>query len=217
MKHNVEDTIAAIATPHGTGGVGVIRISGQKAKALFSRLFLPSNGTVAESHCMLHGWLIDPATQVRIDEVMACHMRAPKSFTGEDVAGVLEAWMGECGSSSDAPVFPSARGGHLSPDAIERLIAKHAATAARFCPSLATKRITPHTLRHSAAMALLRNGVDRSVIALWLGHESIETTQMYLHADMRMKEEALARTSSSNQKPQRYQPDDALLAFLDGL
>lgn len=179
--------------------------------------------------------LVDAQTGLRVSELIAlrhqdvglgrgAHVRClgkGRKFRctplRRDEAGVLEAWMAECCFSSDAPVFPSARGGHLSPDAIERLIAKHASTAARFCPSLATKRITPHTLRHSAAMSLLRNGVDRSVIALWLGHESIETTQMYLHADMRMKEQALARTSSSNQKPQRYQPDDALLAFLDGL
>lgn len=179
--------------------------------------------------------LVDAQTGLRVSELIAlrrqdvglgrgAHVRClgkGRKFRctplRREVAGVLEAWMRECCPSSDAPVFPSARGGHLSPDAIERLIAKHAATAARFCPSLAAKRVTPHTLRHSAAMALLRSGVDRTVIALWLGHESIETTQMYLHADMRMKEQALARTSSSQQKPRRYHPDDVLLAFLDGL
>jgi len=134
-----------------------------------------------------------------------------------EVATVLEAWMGECSPAPDAPVFPSSRGGHLSPDAVERLVEKHSAVARRRCPSLAAKRVTPHTLRHTAAMRLLQSGVDRSVIALWLGHESIETTQMYLHADMNLKQQALARTPSSNQQPGRYCPRDDLLAFLDDL
>lgn len=134
-----------------------------------------------------------------------------------DVAKVLEAWLGERPATPDDPVFPAFRGGHLSEDAVERLVAKHAATAQQRCPSLAGKRVTPHTLRHTAAMQLLRHGVDRSVIALWLGHESIETTQVYLHADLRLKEQALARTTPSGLAPGRYRPDDALLAFLEGL
>lgn len=134
-----------------------------------------------------------------------------------DVTRVLEAWLRERPPAPDEPVFPSSRGGHLSDDAVERLVAKHTAAAQRRCPSLAAKRVTPHTLRHSAAMALLRGGVDRSVIALWLGHESIETTQMYLHADLRLKEQALAHTAPSGLAPGRYHPDDALLAFLESL
>lgn len=84
-------------------------------------------------------------------------------------------------------------------------------------PTLARKRVTPHTMRHTTAMALLRAGVDRSVIAIWLGHESIETTQQYLHADMRPKEQALAHSTPSGLVPGRYRPDDALLAFLESL
>lgn len=114
-------------------------------------------------------------------------------------------------------VFPSSRGGRLSSDAVERLVAKSVATAGARCPSLARKPITPHTLRHTTAMQLLRRGVDRTVIALWLGHESIETTQIYLHADLALKEKALARTASSRLTPGRYRPDDELLAFLEGL
>jgi site-specific recombinase XerD len=96
-------------------------------------------------------------------------------------------------------------------------VARHAAAAARHCPSLAGKHVTPHTLRHTTAMQLLQRGVDRSVIALWLGHESMETTQIYLHADLALKEKALARTSETGLPLGRYHPADALLSFLEGL
>ena len=98
-----------------------------------------------------------------------------------------------------------------------RLLAKHVATASEVCPSLRTKRVSPHVLRHTAAMELLQAGVDTTVIALWLGHESVETTQMYLHADMRLKEEALSRITPPDIKPGRYRPDDKLLGFLESL
>jgi integrase/recombinase XerD len=134
-----------------------------------------------------------------------------------EVIKVLDAWLFELSLSPEQPVFPSSRGGRLSEDAVERRVAKHAKTAERCCPSLAAKRVTPHTLRHTTAMQMLQRGVDRSVIALWLGHESIETTQIYLHADLRLKEQALARTTSTGLSPGRFKPDDALLAFLDSL
>lgn len=134
-----------------------------------------------------------------------------------DVGRIVEAWLRERPPDPDAPVFPSSHGDHLSGDAVERLVAKYVTLARRRCSSLGNKRITPHTLRHTAAMQLLQRGVDRSVIALWLGHESIETTQIYLHADLRLKEQALARTSSSGQVPRRFSPGDALLTFLEGL
>jgi integrase/recombinase XerD len=134
-----------------------------------------------------------------------------------DVVRVLAAWLARLPATPDQPVFPSSRGGGLSDDAVERLVARHTAAAAQRCPSLALKRVTPHTLRHTTAMALLHAGVDRSVIALWLGHESMETTQLYLHADIRLKERALAHSTPSGLAPGRYQPDDALLAFLEGL
>src|SRR3546814_1415156 len=110
-----------------------------------------------------------------------------------DTAKALQNWLKEWRSDDDGPLFPSIRGDPLSRDALEHLVRKHCLTAARSCPSLASKRVTPHTLRHSTAMELLPHGVDQSVLALWLGHEYVETTQIYIHADMRLKEKALAR------------------------
>jgi len=100
---------------------------------------------------------------------------------------------------------------------VQWLLGKHATAAAEDCLSLRGKRVSPHVLRHSCAMNLLQRGVDTSVIALWLGHESVQTTQIYLHADLALKERALARTAPPNTKPGRYRPPDALLAFLEGL
>lgn len=134
-----------------------------------------------------------------------------------DVAAVLGAWLAELGTGPDAPVFPSARGGFLSADALQGLVSRHVRAACTSCSSLVGRTITPHTLRHSAAMALLWRGVDLTVIALWLGHESIETTQIYLHADMRLKERALGHADPSGAKPARFRPSDALLAFLQSL
>jgi site-specific recombinase XerD len=134
-----------------------------------------------------------------------------------DVAAVLAAWFSEQRGEPTDPVFPSSRGGRLSADAFQRLVTRHAATARHTCPSLSTKTVTPHTLRHAAAMALLRGGIDLTVIALWLGHESTETTEVYLHADMGIKERALAHATQSGLVPDRYRPPDRLLAFLEGL
>jgi len=134
-----------------------------------------------------------------------------------EVAAVLAEWLLEQSGYPGDPVFPSSRGGRLSPDAFEHLVSRHIITATRACPSLKGKRVTPHTLRHTAAMSLLRHGVDLSVIALWLGHESTETTQIYLHADMQIKEQALAHTTSSGIMPERYRPSDSLLTFLESL
>jgi len=134
-----------------------------------------------------------------------------------DVVAVLGAWLAEQAADQDGPVFPTSRGAPLSADALQRLVAKHAVTASAGCPSLAGKKVTPHTLRHTAAMELLRQGVDLSVIALWLGHETMETTRMYVHAHMRLKEQALACTTPSGAVPDRYRPKDDLLRFLESL
>jgi integrase/recombinase XerD len=134
-----------------------------------------------------------------------------------ETAKMVGAWLRERHGQPEDPVFPSIRGGRLSRDAIESLLTKYAPLAARSCPSLKRKKVTPHVCRHSLGMDLLHHGVDRSVIALWLGHESPETTNMYLHADMQLKEKALSRTEPLGVKPTRYRPDDNLLAFLENL
>jgi site-specific recombinase XerD len=130
----------------------------------------------------------------------------------------LQAWLKESGQRGSTKLFPNIHGGDLSADAVQRLLSRHVAAATQVCPSLRRKRVTPHVLRHSAAMELLQAGVDISVIALWLGHESIKTTQIYLHAHLALKEAALAKVKPFNgQKGGRYQPRDRLLAFLDAL
>ena len=134
-----------------------------------------------------------------------------------DVTAVLKEWLAHQPGVAAYPVFPSTRGGALSADALQRLVTKHTATARCACPSLIGKTVTPHTLRHAAAMALLQRGVDLSVIALWLGHESTETTEVYLHADMQLKERALAHATTSGCAPTRYRAADPLLAFLEAL
>jgi integrase/recombinase XerD len=135
----------------------------------------------------------------------------------QEVAKMLEVWLKERAGLDDDPLFPTMRGTKLSRDAMERLVHKHVIPAAKSCPSLAGKRVSPHVLRHSTAMELLHHGVDQSVIALWLGHESVETTQIYMHADLRLKEKALNRVSAPESKPGRYRPNDDLLAFLESL
>lgn len=131
--------------------------------------------------------------------------------------GVLRAWLGAYPGDSADPVFPGPGGRSLSRDALWRLVVRHARNAARACPSLRAKRVCPHTLRHTAAMQLLAAGVDRAVIALWLGHEQVETTQIYLHADLALKQQALDRCAPSTTTAGRYQPGDRLLAFLEAL
>jgi len=134
-----------------------------------------------------------------------------------DVSEALPAWLAERARIPGDTVFPSAQGRPLHTDAVGRLVAKHVAAAQKACPGLAGRRITPHVLRHTTAMDLLLKGIDRVTIALWLGHESVETTQIYLHADLRLKERALARTTPQGGEPGRFKPDDSLLAFLEGL
>ncbi len=149
-----------------------------------------------------------------------CHGKGRKDratpLTSQTVK-VLRTWLAEYDPSPDSPLFPTQAGRPLSRDAVERLVGKHTATAETDCPSIKEKNVTPHTLSHTAAMSLLRGGVDTSIIALWLGHENAETTQVYLHADMTIKEQALARVQPPGTSPGRYRPPDTLLAFLDNL
>lgn len=137
-------------------------------------------------------------------------------LTCETVA-TLRLWMAERAGHGGDPLFPTRTGTRLSRDALERRVTRHAATAARTCPSLADRKVSPHVLRHTAAMRLLHAGVDTTVIALWLGHESVSTTQIYVHADLALKERALARTAPIGTAPGRYQPTDTIMAFLESL
>jgi len=130
---------------------------------------------------------------------------------------VLRTWLKVRGGALDDPVFPSSRRGVLSLDALGKIVDKHTATAAGTCPSLHEKRVTPHVLRHTAAMQLRQAGVDLSVMALWLGHESIETTQIYLQADLASREAAVSRLAPVENGYRRFRATDSLLAFLNGL
>jgi integrase/recombinase XerD len=132
-------------------------------------------------------------------------------------ATVLSGWMKQTGGEPTGPLFPGPRGRPLTRDAIRRILDRHVAAAAMACPSIAAKRVSPHVLRHSAAMQLLDAGVDTAVIALWLGHESIRTTDIYQHADLALKERALARLTPNQVSAGRYRPPDALLVFLEAL
>lgn len=129
----------------------------------------------------------------------------------------LKVWLCERNGRPSDPLFPNMRGSRLTRDGVEYILRKHVTSAACMCPSLKKKRVSPHILRHTAAMDLLQNGVDRSVIALWLGHETLETVDVYVHANLQMKEKALAKTTPLDVPQGRYRPDDELLTFLKGL
>lgn len=135
----------------------------------------------------------------------------------QETVKVLEIWLKERAGTDKDPLFPTVRGTKLSRDALEGIVRRHTLSASRSCPSLIGKRVSPHVLRHSTAMELLHHGVDQTVIALWLGHESVETTKVYIHADLRLKERALARVTAPAIAPGRYRPDDSLLAFPESL
>ncbi len=137
-------------------------------------------------------------------------------LTKQTVA-VLRAWQRETSDQPASPLFPSRDGGTLTRDAIERRLAQHVTTAQQACPSLRSKRVTMHTMRHTAAMNLLAAGVDTSTIALWLGHEQERTTHIYLHADLALKQRTLDRITPPEGRPGRYRAPDTLLAFLEGL
>ena len=179
--------------------------------------------------------LVAVQTGLRLSELTGLHRREVALGTGAHVrcigkgrkerctplaktaAAVLKAWLREPAKHNTEVLFPSAGGGRLSPDSVADLLAKHVAVACKSCVSLRKKHVTPHVLRHAMAMGLLQAGVDRAVIALWLGHESVDTTQIYLEANLAMKEEILAKTKPPGGKPGRYRPGDELLAFLKNL
>lgn len=135
----------------------------------------------------------------------------------KDTVAALGTWLEEHNGADDQPVFVTNRNGRLSRDAVERIVRKYVALASKRCPALRGKKLSPHSLRHTAAMELLHRNADSTIIALWLGHESVETTRIYLHANIKLKEEFMARTKPVDAPCGRYRPDDALLAFLEGL
>jgi site-specific recombinase XerD len=151
---------------------------------------------------------------------VACHGKGRKDritpLTASTVT-TLQHWLTERQGTPVDPLFPTNRGGPMSRDALEQRLTHHAGTAQQSCPSLTDKKITPHVLRHTAAMRLLHAGVDITVIALWLGHENINTTHIYLQADLALKQQALDRTTPPDSPPGRYRPTDQLLAFLESL
>jgi integrase/recombinase XerD len=149
-----------------------------------------------------------------------CHGKGRKTRCTpltKQTAAVLKAWLKEPARGTINVLFPNVHGGRLSSDAVQQLLAKYLATAQQRCPTLKEKRVTFHSLRHSSAMELLAAGVDTSVIALWLGHENVETTQIYLHAHLALKEAALAKTRPLTGKQARFRPGDKLLEFLTAL
>ncbi len=132
-------------------------------------------------------------------------------------AAVLRSWMNDPVRGEAGVLFPNAQGGRLSADGFQYILAKHVAAARKVCPSLKHKRVTPHMLRHTMAMELLQAGVDITVIALWLGHESVDTTRVYLDADLELKAKILAKTTPRTGRQRSYRPDDQMMTFLDAL
>ena len=173
------------------------------------------------------GLRVSELTHLRLDDVIlenGAHLRCFGKGRKEratpltqQVRTVLKAWIPEGRANTEKLLFTNARGGRLSTDGVQYILDKHVEGATHRCPSLGKKRVTPHVLRHTAAMQLLQAGVDCTVIALWLGHESIETTHVYIEADMKMKEEALKKTTPLKTPPLRFQAEDPLLAFLKAL
>lgn len=133
------------------------------------------------------------------------------------VEALLRAWLNERAGLPDDPLFPTRTGRRLSRDAVALRVTTHAGTAAKHCLTLAGKRVHPHVFRHSCAMSSLQAGVDTSVIALWLGHAGVRSTDAYVHADITIKEKALALTTPASAHPGRYRPTDKVLAFLESL
>lgn len=151
---------------------------------------------------------------------LLCHGKGRKNRAtplDKDTVNKLRQWRKECNPNNDQPVFPTQTGTPMSTDAVAQRLAIYVSTTAKRCPSLATKKITPHVLRHTTAMRMLHAGIDTSVIALWLGHENVETTHIYLHADMNIKETALERIRPINTTPGRYRPKASVLTFLESL
>lgn len=149
-----------------------------------------------------------------------CHGKGRKERCipiDKSIAKIIKHWLREQGGKPSDPLFPNRLGGELSRDGVQYILGKYIVLARKGCPSLEKKRITPHVLRHTTAVHLLQAGVDLSAIALWLGHESPESTQVYIDSDLAHKERILAKTIAINAKPLIFRPSDALMRFLEAL
>jgi site-specific recombinase XerD len=203
-----EEAKALIAAPDPT------RWEGRRDRALLT-LALQAGLRVSELIALTCADIVlGTGAHVRCEGKGRKHRSVPLTASAQ---AVLSAWLKERAGNPHDPLFPTRTGRPLSRDAIERRLASHAANAAKQCPSLKGKRLHPHVLRHSCAMSLLQAGIDTTVIALWLGHADVRSTQPYLHADLTIKEKALALVAPANVPPGRYKPPDAVLAFLEAL
>jgi site-specific recombinase XerD len=203
-----DEARALIAAPDPT------RWEGRRDRALLT-LALQAGLRVSELIALTCADIVlGTGAHVRCEGKGRKHRSVPLTASAQ---AVLSAWLKERAGNPHDPLFPTRTGRPLSRDAIERRLAGHAANAAKQCPSLKGKRLHPHVLRHSCAMSLLQAGVDTTVIALWLGHADVRSTQPYLHADLTIKEKALALVAPANVPPGRYKPPDAVLAFLEAL
>ena len=204
-----EETQALLAAPDRTTRIG------RRDHALLL-LGLETGLRVSELTALTCG-----AVQLGTGAHVRCHGKGRKERITplrRQTRAVLQAWLTERAGAAGDPLFPGRRGAPLSRDAIRRLVDRHVAAATASCPSLAGKTISPHTLRHTCAMTLRRHGVDAATIALWLGHEDVRTTYgVYMHADLHLKEKALARTAPPGTSTGRYRPPDPLLEFLEAL
>jgi len=175
------------------------------------------------------GLRVSEITALRLEDIrlgrgaahVRCHGKGRKEritpLTAQSIKALRAYLRDRQDAPQSSPLFLSRRDGPMSRDAVEHLVEVHRARAAKNCSSLADKNVSPHVLRHTSAMLLLHAGTDRSTIALWLGHESIETTEIYLHADLATKERAIAKTAPPGTRHARYRPPDPILRFLQAL
>jgi site-specific recombinase XerD len=211
----VEHALAWATLPQRSGWWHAIRLSAVRRFAVHrhtvdERTQVPPPGLIAHRRHRATPYL-------NSDTEIHALVQAATALRSRVCAAALRDWRDERHGNPTDPLFPTRRGRPLSRDAIEHRITHYAARATEACPSLRNKAITAHTLRHTTAMRLLHAGVDTSIIALWLGHESVDTTQIYLNADMNLKEKALARIKPPNGRTGRYQPPDSLIAWLEAL
>ena len=203
-----EEMAAILAAPDATTW------SGQRDRVLFALMY-NTGARVSEAIGLRRANVaLNPSRTVRIDGKGRKQRVIP---LWGSTAGCLQKWLPRIGQEPESPLFPNAHGGALSRSGVEHRLHEAVRAAAVRCPALKGRRISPHTLRHTTAMHLLQSGVDLTVIAIWLGHESTATTHIYVEADLAMKEKALSRIEEMPGPPLRYRADDDLLRFLDEL